>query len=120
MMTTQQCLCYLEDVITIFDRKWAIRIISLLGNKGELTFNQILRELQDLTPRSLSETLKELERKGLVEKEVKLEPPIRVYYKLSPEGKKFRDSLIPVLEWVITKYGENLVKNTCCKNKRIR
>jgi DNA-binding HxlR family transcriptional regulator len=105
------CLCALESVVIAFDRKWSLRIISALGNYGELSFNQILKIFLGLTSKVLSETLKDLEKRGLIERD---EDGGRIYYRLTKEGLEFKKSLIPMLSWALRKYGPSIFKNSCC------
>jgi DNA-binding HxlR family transcriptional regulator len=98
-------------VVIAFDRKWSLRIISALGNYGELSFNQILKIFLGLTSKVLSETLKDLEKRGLIERD---EDGGRIYYRLTKEGLEFKKSLIPMLSWALRKYGPSIFKNSCC------
>lgn len=65
---TELCLCPLEGVIDIVSKKWTLMIINSLGNHHKLRFNQLMRELDGVSPKTLSDTLKVLEREGLIKK----------------------------------------------------
>ena len=95
----QTCLCPLKGIIDIISKKWALLIINTLGNSGKLRFNQIMGTLSGISPKTLSETLKELCSEGLVNRESFAEIPPRVEYSLTNDGIELRKSIIPLLEW---------------------
>jgi len=83
---TELCLCPLKGVIDIVSKKWTLMIINSLGNHHKLRFNQLMRELDGVSPKTLSDTLKVLEREGLIKKESFKEIPPRVEYTLLKDG----------------------------------
>jgi DNA-binding HxlR family transcriptional regulator len=95
----QTCLCPLRGVIDIISKKWALLIINTLGNCGRLRFNKIMETLQGISPKTLSDTLKDLQAEGLIERESFAEIPPRVEYCLTRDGIELRKSIIPLLEW---------------------
>lgn len=73
---------------TVLDRianKWAALVIGLLAD-GPLRFNQIRRAVQGLSQKALSQTLKGLERDGLVRRTAFATVPVTVEYALTPLG----------------------------------
>jgi len=95
----QTCLCPLRGVIDIISKKWALLIINTLGNCGRLRFTKIMETLQGISPKTLSDTLKDLQAEGLIERESFAEIPPRVEYCLTRDGIELRKSIIPLLEW---------------------
>jgi DNA-binding HxlR family transcriptional regulator len=70
-------VCPVRGVIDIISKKWAFLIINALGNSGRLTFNALIETLAGTNPKTLSNTLKILEKEGFVRKESFNEiPPI--------------------------------------------
>ncbi|MEN6342454.1 MAG: helix-turn-helix domain-containing protein [Methanospirillum sp.] len=94
------CFCPLAGVLDVIAKKWALLIVAILGNEGPKGFNELKRELGCIGPRSLSETLKDLERIGLVERTVLATSPPTVKYALTADGRTLRGHLIPMLAWV--------------------
>jgi DNA-binding HxlR family transcriptional regulator len=94
------CFCPLFGLLDVVAKKWALLIIALLGNEGEKGFNEIKNELRSISPRPLSETLKSLERIGLVTKKILPTSPPTTKYSLTPDGWELRGHLIPLLVWV--------------------
>jgi DNA-binding HxlR family transcriptional regulator len=95
------CFCPLEGVMGVISKKWALLIINAIGIYGKLRFNRLMEELHDISPKTLSDRLKELQAEGLIERESFAEIPPRVEYSLTKDGIELRKSIIPVLEWTI-------------------
>jgi DNA-binding HxlR family transcriptional regulator len=96
------CICPLGDIIDLISKKWALLVINTIGNHEKLRYNEIMKHLNGINPRSLSDRLKELERAGLVKKEVFAEIPPRSEYSLTKDGKDLRKAIIPLMKWVNT------------------
>jgi DNA-binding HxlR family transcriptional regulator len=94
------CLCPLEGVMEIISKRWAILIIGGIGNHKTLRYNEIMKLLGNISPKSLSDRLKELEKAGLIERKAFAEIPPRVEYTLTPDGEDLRKAVIPLMEWV--------------------
>lgn len=102
------CFCPLAGVLDVIAKKWALLVIAILGNEGEKGFNELKRELGRIGPRPLSETLKELERIGVVERTVLATAPPTVRYALTLDGATLRSHLIPMLAWVSERGGTEM------------
>ncbi|HET7283729.1 MAG TPA: winged helix-turn-helix transcriptional regulator [Nitrososphaeraceae archaeon] len=48
-------------MIDIISKKWALLIINEIGNHKRIRYNNLMKELQGITPKTLADTLKELE-----------------------------------------------------------
>ncbi len=95
------CLCPVEGIIDVISKKWAICIISHLGNKEEgYRFNELQRSLGDISPKSLSDRLKELKEEDLVNRDVEESVPPKVTYSLTEDGKALYSKLKPLVRWV--------------------
>ncbi len=107
------CLCPLEGVIDLISKKWALLIINEIGNHGQIRYNDIMKELKEISPKTLADMLKELQKEGLIERQAFNEIPPRVEYKLTKEGQKLRKAIIPILEWAISKKGTVIAHCSC-------
>ncbi len=94
------CLCPLEGVMEIISKRWAILIIGAIGNHKKLRYKEIMEHLGGISPKSLSDRLKELEKAGLIERKAFPEIPPRVEYTLTKDGEELRAAVIPLMEWV--------------------
>jgi DNA-binding HxlR family transcriptional regulator len=92
--------CPVEVTLEAISGKWKVMAIHQLL-EGPKRFNQLQRELQGVTHRTLSKQLKEMEERGLIIRKDFQEIPPRVEYSLSALGK----SLKPILK-AMHKWGE--------------
>lgn len=105
---TDICFCPLSGILDVVAKKWALLIIAILGNEGEKGFNELKKELGTISPKPLSDTLRNLELFGIVHKRVIPTSPPTVRYSLTPDGWEFREYLIPMLVWVSKKGGSDM------------
>ena len=97
------CFCPLEGIIDVISKKWALLIINAIGNYGRLRFNKLMEELRGISPKTLADTLKQLQEEGLLKREPFAEIPPRVEYSLTKDGKGLREAVIPLLKWAATR-----------------
>lgn len=97
----EYCIYPLDDVMAVLGGKWALFIIAVLGNENRMRFNELLRQLKGIGPRTLTDRLKELEQVRLIGRTVFAEVPLRVEYVLTEDGKRMRNAFIPFLRWSI-------------------
>ncbi|ADN35203.1 transcriptional regulator, HxlR family [Methanolacinia petrolearia DSM 11571] len=105
------CLCPLEGIITTISKKWAILLITILGHHEKLRFNDLMNILDGISPKTLTDLLKELQRTGLVERESFPEIPPRVEYSLTDDGKELCEVIIPLVKWAEKR--DNLHEKKC-------
>lgn len=101
------CFCPLEGFMGVIRKKWALLIINAIGIYGRLRFNRIMEHLYGISPRTLSDRLKELRAESLIKREFFAEIPPRVEYTLTKDGVELRESIIPLLEWVVRRNVAN-------------
>ncbi|MDD1755090.1 MAG: helix-turn-helix transcriptional regulator, partial [Methanothrix sp.] len=80
------CLCPLKGIIDVISKKWALLIINAIGNSGRARFKHLTEILLGISPKTLSDTLKDLEEEGLINRESFSEIPPRVEYTLTQDG----------------------------------
>lgn len=78
--------------------KWTILILHILDN-GEKRFNELQRELGNITQATLTKQLKQLEQDGLINRKVYAQIPPKVEYSLTDIGKKFKGVLNELENW---------------------
>lgn len=116
------CLCPLEGIIDVITKKWALLIINEIGNHRRIRYNDLMNELQPISPKTLADTLKELKNNNLVKRESFNEIPPRVDYTLTKEGNELRRAILPILQWAISKKGSVIAQCSCSlieKGKKI-
>jgi len=93
------CLCPLEGIINIIAKKWAILIISIIGHHEKIRFNDIMQRLDGISPKTLTDVLKDLQKENLIQREAFSEIPPRVEYSLTDDGKQLCDAVRPLIQW---------------------
>jgi DNA-binding HxlR family transcriptional regulator len=93
-----------QSAIDVLARPWTGQILTLLQD-GPLRFNELQSAWRGLGAKTLSARLKDLERRGIVERRVEGGPPVRVQYRLSPRGEAFRQVAEAIERW-----GQDLVE----------
>lgn len=86
--------------------KWSILIIGALC-RGPLRFNSLKRELDGVTQKALTQTLRRLERLGLVERHVIAGSPVAVEYSVTPLGESLKAPFQALLRWSL-KHGPEI------------
>jgi DNA-binding HxlR family transcriptional regulator len=90
--------CAVEAAIGLIDGKWkSVILFHLLS--GTLRFNEIRRHAGKITPRMLTNQLRELEQDGLITRKVYAEVPPKVEYSLSPLGRSMEGILLSLKAW---------------------
>jgi DNA-binding HxlR family transcriptional regulator len=82
-----------------------------------LRYNEILVKLGSISPKSLADRLKDLERARLIKREAFAEIPPRVEYSLTKDGVELRNKMMPLMKWASSR-KQNKVEYT--KNKANR
>ncbi|MGW7594807.1 winged helix-turn-helix transcriptional regulator [Streptomyces asiaticus] len=83
----------------LFD-KWSLVVLDVLCD-GPHRFNEIRREVGPVTPKSLSQTLRRLERNGVVERRVLATSPVAVEYRITDLGRSLEAPLRGMLRWIV-------------------
>lgn len=90
--------CAVEATLGLIDGKWkGVVLYHLLD--GTLRFNEIRRKLPSVTPRMLTNQLRELEADGLISRTVFAEVPPRVEYNLTERGRTLRPVILALKDW---------------------
>jgi DNA-binding HxlR family transcriptional regulator len=93
-----------NDLIGRVADKWTMLILEVLTEKGELRFTRIGEAVDGISQKMLTQTLRHMERDGLVARTVHPVVPPRVEYKLTPLGFTLGAAFCGVWVWA----AENL------------
>jgi DNA-binding HxlR family transcriptional regulator len=94
-----RCCPRLHETVELVGKRWSGAIVFVLMEGGAMRFSQIAHAVPDLSDRLLSERLKELEQRGIVERRVHDGSPVKVEYELTERGKDLRDALAELKAW---------------------
>jgi DNA-binding HxlR family transcriptional regulator len=85
--------CPIETTFKTIGKKWTVLIIREMF-RGTTQFNRFLENIDGITPKVLTERLRELEKFGIVTRRIVSEYPIRVEYEMTDLGKEFEPVLL--------------------------
>ncbi len=89
---------HFHAAIELIGKRWTGAILSSLTG-GPLRFGELARAIPGLSDRLLSQRLRELESKGLVERKVEPGTPVKVTYALSAKGADLRPAIQELKQW---------------------
>lgn len=95
--------CPLTYALNLIGGKWRLPIIWALHKNGTMRYNELKRNIDGITGMVLTQTLKELELYGIINREQFMEVPPRVEYSLTDSG----EELIPALK-ALADWGKNM------------
>ena len=93
-----EAVAALQSAVGVLAAKWSVLVLARLG-EGTYRFNELTRQIDGVSRRMLSATLRQLEEDGLVERRVYARVPARVEYDLSPAGEHLLKALVPLAGW---------------------
>jgi DNA-binding HxlR family transcriptional regulator len=89
-----------RDAIELLSSKWRVTVLHLLG-PGPLRANELHRAIDQVSPKVLTQTLRGMERDGLIDRQVRAAVPAHVEYAITAMGR----DLVPVLK-TLCKWAE--------------
>ncbi|WP_266387764.1 helix-turn-helix domain-containing protein [Streptomyces canus] len=90
--------CQVRQILDRVADKWSLLVIALLENR-RLRFTELRREIDGVSQRMLTVTLRSLERDGLVKRTVHPVVPPRVEYELTPLGGTLHATIRSLVTW---------------------
>jgi DNA-binding HxlR family transcriptional regulator len=100
LVQERRCCPHFHEAVELVGKRWTGAILYVLLAAGEpLRFSEIAHAVPDLSDRLLSERMKELEHRGLVERRVTHTSPVRVEYALTDRGRALRTPLGELKRW---------------------
>jgi DNA-binding HxlR family transcriptional regulator len=85
--------CPIEAAFRIIGKRWTVLIIREIL-RGNTQFNRFMENIQGISPKVLTERLRELEQLGVIRRRIVSEYPLRVEYSLTDMGKGFEPVLL--------------------------
>ena len=90
--------CPIEATFRIIGKKWTVLIIREML-RSTTQFNRFLENIEGITPKVLSERLRELQKFGIVRRRIVSEYPIKVEYEMTDLGREFEPSYLRQLHF---------------------
>ena len=95
------CCPYLHEAVELVGKRWSGAIVYVLLEGGPMRFSEIGGAVPNLSDRLLSERMKELEARGIVERQVHDGSPARVEYGLTDMGRELAPALRELRAWAL-------------------
>ncbi|WP_097219157.1 MULTISPECIES: winged helix-turn-helix transcriptional regulator [unclassified Streptomyces] len=90
--------CQVRQILDRIADKWSLLVIALLDNR-RLRFTELRREIDGVSQRMLTVTLRSLERDGMVKRTVYPVVPPRVEYELTSLGRTLHTTIQSLVTW---------------------
>ena len=85
--------CPIETTFRIIGKRWTVLIIREIL-RGNTQFNRFMENIEGISPKVLTERLRQLEQLGIIRRRIVSEYPVRVEYSLTDIGKEFEPVLL--------------------------
>ncbi|MFI1176734.1 winged helix-turn-helix transcriptional regulator [Streptomyces melanogenes] len=96
--------CPSRPILDQIADKWSMMVMAVLAKPTR--FNEIKRRLEGVTQRVLTQTLRRLERNGMIVRRVLPTSPVGVEYSLTPLGESLREPFGQLYDWTVNKADE--------------
>lgn len=92
-------ICPIRNVVARFGDKWSLLVLLVINSNVTVRFNELGRQIPDISTRVLSSTLKTLEADGLIDRKVYAQVPPKVEYTLTDTGRSLIPLIMQLTEW---------------------
>jgi DNA-binding HxlR family transcriptional regulator len=110
--------CPTRQVVNRIGDRWSLLVLCALEG-GTLRFQELRRAVDGVSQKMLTQTLRALERDGLVQRRVYASVPPKVEYSLSPLGESLSGIVAAVRTWAYTHMDEIEIARTDFDNRAV-
>jgi DNA-binding HxlR family transcriptional regulator len=97
--TTPELACPITPIVDIVFSRWTTPILWSLNEYGRQRFVELQRRIATITPKVLTQRLRQMERDGLITRTYHAEVPPRVEYEISELGRSLGPMFATLAEW---------------------
>ena len=112
--------CTVYKTMDFISKKWTLLILLELykGGKEKKRFSEVKNKMSDITPKVLSERLKELEKEGLIKRKIDASQfPVKTEYWLTESGLDFIPIISEMKSWALKwKPHQKVCESIECEN----
>ena len=98
--------CPVRNVISRITDKWSLLVLYTLEQQEVLRFNDLWRQIPDISQKMLTSTLRHLENDGIISRETFAEVPPKVEYRLTERGLSLMPHLDALIGWGIEHFND--------------
>lgn len=91
--------CPSRRLLDTISDKWVSLLIVALGLRGPLRYSELSSQIAGVSPKMLTQSLRRMERDGLVTRTLTPSVPVRVDYELTPLGQSLLEVMCHLKEW---------------------
>ena len=102
-----RCARLIRESLALLSSKWSVDVLLALGD-GSRRYHELLSDLDGISEKVLTQTLRTMERDGLVHRRVHAEVPPRVEYTLAPLGATLAGPMKALGNWALA-HGARVV-----------
>ena len=106
---TPRMNCAVDATMSVIEGRWKTVILCKLYQQGPLRFNQMMREIEGISPRILVKQLREMEADGIIARKSYSEIPPRVEYSITDKGLSLGPILQAMADWGLKNMFSNRV-----------
>jgi DNA-binding HxlR family transcriptional regulator len=108
--------CEIRNLLDRLADKWSLLVVELLGDETR-RFSDLRRQIDGISQRMLTLTLRHLERDGLVTRTVYPVVPPRVEYRLTPLGSSLLEAIAPLVAWTRAHRADIAAAQAACASR---
>src|ERR1700731_3795149 len=91
-----------REVLERITARWALSVMRILAEaNGPLRFSRVLERVEGISQKALTQTLRTLERDGLLTRTLYPQVPPRVEYELTALGGDLLSQILPLWRWIV-------------------
>lgn len=90
--------CPSRKVLALLSDKWVVLTMTALS-EGPRRYSELRRQIAGVSQKMLTQTLRTLERNGLVDREVEVSVPITVTYSITELGRSLSEAIVVLKQW---------------------
>ena len=92
--------CVVHQALNLLANKWLLLILLALMQRTKRN-SELQRQIRGVSPKMLSQSLRQLEERGLIQRQVYPEVPPRVEYSLTVLGRSLAPLLVELCDWAV-------------------
>nr|WP_206439496.1 helix-turn-helix domain-containing protein [Streptomyces scabichelini] len=112
--------CPSRDLLNRIGGKWTVLVLGQLADRRPHRFAAIRDQIEGVSDKMLTQTLRHLEEDGLVSRQVYPEVPPRVEYRLTALGATLRGPLAALRDWSISHTADVIAARECYARTNVR
>ncbi len=104
--------CPSRQLLDRISDKWVTLVLAALGSDGPMRYSELARRLAGVSQKMLTQTLRSLERDGLITRTVTPTVPVTVTYELTDLGLSLQKLMHGLKDWAESHMGEVLANRS--------